>query len=416
MTCIGKFVATTLVFGTLVFPALPVEAGEVTQVDGQTIVRNSEPALPAVELKLEELWRRGGEDDDVMIGLPVEALADEEGRVYLADQQLCQVFVFGPEGELIKTLSREGEGPGEVRGPIDLVRLPDETFGLAEFFPGKIIKVTYDDLPAGEITVDVSGGVTGGFTMQTMAESWGGHLLMAGSRSLPQEKFTERTHFLAAVDQDGVQTVRYMEQVSRIQRPHSVVHENDFLPSFPLASALGPDGRVYTPRDRENYMVNVFQADGTLDRVIERPDFKTWKRNKLDTNRITALFESWAGANPDTWPEFDLKKTDRAINTLHIDGRGRLWVQHSRSNRDLPDGTFLSLDLYDPEGNWLREVRLICEGSPVSDGVRFLRDGRILLIKGFVVARLACLGSGTATLGEDDTETIEIICYKLPEV
>ena len=34
----------------------------------------------------------------------------------------------------------------------------------------------------------------------------------------------------------------------------------------------------------------------------------------------------------------------------------------------------------------------------------------------FVVARLACLGSGTATLGEDDTETIEIICYRLPEV
>jgi len=133
-------------------------------------------------------------------------------------------------------------------------------------------------------------------------------------------------------------------------------------------------------------------------------------------NRITALFESWAGANPDTWPEFDLEKTERAINTLHIDGQGRLWVQHSRSNRDQPEGTFLSLDLYDPEGNWLREVSLVCEGSSISDGVRFLRDGRILLIKGFVVARLACLGSGSATLGEDDTETIEIICYKLPEV
>ena len=399
---IGKIVALALLLAT--------------QATGQTIMKNTEPALPPVALELEELWRRGGEDDEVMIGLPVEALSDEEGRVYLADQQLCQVFVFDAEGELVKTLSREGEGPGEVRGPIDLVRLPDDTFGLAEFFPGKIIKVNYEDLPAGEITIDVSGGVTGGFTMQTMAEASGNHLLMAGSRSLPQEKFTERTHFLAAVDQDGVQTVRYMEQVSRIERPHSVVHENDFLPSFPLASALGPDGRVYTPRDRESYAVNVFNADGTLDRVIERPDFKPWKRNKLDMNRITALFESWAGANPDTWPEFDLEKTERAINTLHIDGQGRLWVQHSRSNRDLPDGTFLSLDLYDPEGNWLREVSLVCEGSSVSDGVRFLRDGRILLIKGFVVARLACLGSGTATLGEDDTETIEIICYKLPEV
>jgi len=99
-----------------------------------------------------------------------------------------------------------------------------------------------------------------------------------------------------------------------------------------------------------------------------------------------------------------------------VDGKGRLWVQHSRSNRDQPDGTFLNLDLYDVQGHWQREVSLLCEGSPVSDGIRFLRDGRILLIRGFVVARLACLGSGTATLGADDTETVEIICYRLPEI
>ena len=397
-------------------PVVTAVAGETSQVDDHTVVRNTEPALPMLELELEELWRRGGESDEVMIGLPVEALADEEGRVYLADQQLCQVHVFDREGEFVKTLSREGDGPGEVRGPVDMVRLPDGSIGLAEFFPGKITKVTFEDLPAGEIMVDVSGGKIGGFTMQTMAASSGPHLIVAGSRSLPQEKFTERTHFLAAIDQEGNQTVRYMEQVSRIQRPHSVVHENDFLPSFPLASALGPDGRVYTPRDRENYAINVFLADGTLDRVIERPDFKTWTRNKLDTRRVRTLFESWAGANPDTWPRFDLKKTDRAINTLHIDGQGRLWVQHSRSNRDLPDDTFLSLDLYDAQGHWQREVRLVCEGSSVSDGFRFLGDGRILLIKGFVVARLACLGSGTATLGEEETESIEGICYRLPQI
>jgi 6-bladed beta-propeller len=379
-------------------------------------VPNTKSAFPAIQLDLDEIWRRGGSDDEeVMIGLPVEALADNQGRVYLADQQLCQIFVFSPNGKLIKTLSREGEGPGEVRGPVDMVRLPDGTIGLAEFFPGKIIKMTYEDVSAGEITVDVSAGQTGGFTMQTMAESQGEHLVIAGSRTVPEDKFSERTHFLAAVDQQGRETVRYMEQVSRIQRPHSVVHENDFLPSFPLASALGPDGRVYTPADRNHYAINVFLADGTLDKVIKRPDFKTWKRNKLDKQRIESLFQSWAGANPDTWPEFDLKKTERAINTLHVDGQGRLWVQHSRSNRDLPEGVFLSLDLYDPQGHWLREVQLKCEGNPVSDGIRFLRDGRILLIRGFVVARLACLGSGTATLGEDDTESIEIICYKLPE-
>lgn len=404
------------ILGCLLAAASWTAAVPEASADEVATTSNESPAFAPVTLELEELWRRGAEGDDVMIGLPVEAISDPAGRVYLADQQLCQVFVFGPDGELLKTLGREGDGPGEVRGPVDMVRFDDGTIGLAEFFPGKITKLDFDGQPAGQITVDVGGGETGGFTIQTMAERQGEHLLMAGSRSVPGEKFTERVHFLASIGPDGVEQVRYMEQVSRIQRPHSVVHENDFLPGFPLASALGPDGRVYTPADREHYAINVYLPDGTLEKVITRPDFKTWPRDRRDTRRVTALFQSWAGQNPDTWPRFDLKDTERAITALHIDGQGRLWVQHSRSNRDQPDGTFLSLDLYDADGVWQREVRLNCEGNPISDGIRFLRDGRVLLIKGFVVARLACLGTGVATLGEDDTKTIEIICYKLPEV
>jgi hypothetical protein len=394
----------------------PSYAGELIEIDGETHVVNTTPALPPVTLELEELWRAGGDDEGVMIGLPVEAIADDDGRVYLADQQLCQVFVFGPDGRLERTLGKQGEGPGEVSGPVDVVLLPDGTVGLAELFPGKLVKVTHDGIPAGTITIDVSGGTGGGFTIQTMAECAGQHLIVAGSRSVPRERVLERVHFLAAVDADGRQTVRYLEQTSAIQRPHSVVHENDFLPCFPLANALDADGRVYAPRERDRYEIAVFHADGSIDRVIERPDFATWPRDARDRRRILALFRAWASPNPETWPEFDLEKTERAITALNVDGRGRLWVQHSRSNRELPAGTFLNLDLYDRAGHWQREVRLVCEGNPVSDGLRFLGDGRVLLIKGFVVARLSCLGAGAGTLGEDDTETIEIVCYRIPEI
>ncbi|MDD5720383.1 MAG: hypothetical protein PHQ53_11910 [Candidatus Krumholzibacteria bacterium] len=372
------------------------------------------PEQPPLTLHLEELWRDGGANDDFMIGLPVEAVADTDGRVYLADQQLCRVFVFERDGQLAGTLSREGEGPGEVRGPVDVVLLPDGTVGVAEFFPGRLVKLTRDDLPAGEVVIDVGRGKTGGFTIQTMAESAGEHLLVAGSRSVPKERVLERTHFLAMIDQQGRELVRFTEQIAEIQRPHSVVHEDDFLPCFPLASTLGPDGRVYAPRARDRYEVAVYRPDGALERVIERPEFITWRRDQRDHRRILALFQAWASPNPETWPEFDLEKTERAISALHIDDRGRLWVQHSRSNRNQPDGVFLTLDLYAPDGRWLREVSLVCEGNSISDGLRFLRDGRVLLIKGFVVARLACLGGSSATFGEDDAATVEIVCYRLP--
>jgi hypothetical protein len=386
-----------------------------TAAPGQTTIRASAPALPPVTLELEEQWRAGG-DDGVMIGLPVEAVADGSGRVYLADQQLCQVDVFGPDGTFEGTLGREGEGPGEVRGPVDVVTLPDGTIGIAEIFPGKLVKVTREDLPAGEIVIDVGEGRRGGFTIQTMADAAGDHLLVAGSRSVPRERVLERTHFLAMIDQEGKETARFVEQVSRIQRPHSVVHENDFLPCFPLASTLGPDGRVYAPGERDAYQVQVFAPDGRLLYRIERPDFATWTRDERDHRRVLALFHAWASPNPETWPEFDILPTERAIQSLHIDGQGRLWVQHSRSNRGQDDGVFLTLDLYTPDGTWLREVSLRCEGNPISDGIRFLGDGRVLLIKGFVVARLACLGGASASFGEDDAETVEIICYRLPEI
>jgi hypothetical protein len=300
--------------------------------------------------------------------------------------------------------------------PVDIVKLPDGTLGIAEFFPGKLVKVTKEDIPAGDVIYDMSGeGDVSGITLQTMAEAAGEHLMIAGSRSVPKPGILERSHFLASVDASGKKILNYVERVSEIERPHSVVHEDDFLPCFALANAQDSSGRIYAPVDREKYAVSVFNPGGDLLHTIERPDFKPWKRDELDWQRIEALFHAWAGGNPDTYPEFDLKDTERAVSALHIDGKDRLWVQHSRSNRDLPEGVFLNLDLYDAEGHWQREVRLVCEGSPISDGIRFLGDGRLLLIKGFVVARLACLGSGQATLGADDTETIEIICYRLPE-
>ena len=395
----------------LICLALPALADEVR-------LARETPVDPPLRIELEELWRAGGDEDDVMIGLPVEVMAGPEGRVYLADQQLCQIHVFEADGTPAAPLGREGEGPGEVRGPVDMIRLPDGTIGLAEFFPGRVVKLTPEGEPAGRITVDVSGGegsAAEGFTIQTMAECAGEHMIIAGSRSVPQPHVLERSHFLASIDQDGRQLVRYAEQVSKIQRPHSVVHENDFLACFALANALGPDGRVYVPLERERYAISVFEPDGTLVHVIERPDFVTWPRDERDRKRVLSLFQTWASPNPETWPEFDLKDTERAITSLNIDGRGRLWVQHSRSNRDLPEGVFQRLDLYDPDGTWRREVDVVCDGRPVSDGLRFLGDGRVVLIKGFVTARLACLGAGAGTIGEDDTEVVEIVCYRLPE-
>ncbi|NNF37315.1 MAG: hypothetical protein HKN71_01500, partial [Gemmatimonadetes bacterium] len=40
--------------------------------------------------------------------------ADDEGSIYVLDYQAAEVRVFSPEGSHVRTLSRRGEGPGEI--------------------------------------------------------------------------------------------------------------------------------------------------------------------------------------------------------------------------------------------------------------------------------------------------------------
>ncbi len=72
------------------------------------ILDNDGPSQGVVPLDLVELWRAGGEDEDVIFGRIVDLKRHANGNVYVLDNQLCQVVVFSPDGEHLEDLSREG--------------------------------------------------------------------------------------------------------------------------------------------------------------------------------------------------------------------------------------------------------------------------------------------------------------------
>jgi hypothetical protein len=321
------------------------------------------------------------------------------------------VEVISPTGEHLRTLSREGDGPGEVRRPRDVVLLPDGNVGLLELFPAKLVKLT----PLGQPreTMLIGGEASaGGFTAASQCISRGEILLLAGQRTTQSQTGQRRDMFLCRLSESGEELVRYREATMTLdfQKLHFV--ERELQPSFHLASAVGPDGRVYVPQAWERYAIEVFHPDGTLQQVIER-EFENRARTEEELRRVNALFDA-SDRNIPYEVTREIEPCNPAIAAMHVDADGNLWVQHSRSGEDQPMGTMLTLDLFDPTGHYQQEVAIACEGDPEYDGLEFLPDGRVLLIKGYVLAGMARTDLGSVPLGEEEeSSAMEIICCRM---
>jgi hypothetical protein len=80
----------------------------------------------------------GGEDEDVIFGRITDLAMHPDGTFYVLDNQLAHVVVISSEGEYLGEISREGDGPGELRQPMGLVLLTDDLLGIGSGFPAKL--------------------------------------------------------------------------------------------------------------------------------------------------------------------------------------------------------------------------------------------------------------------------------------
>lgn len=385
--------------------ALPIRADA-------PVVHSSAPQQPSRRLRFEEDWRLGGEDSELLFGLMVGATADSAGNVYLMDQQLNQVTVVSPQGEVLRQLFREGEGPGEIRTPQGIAVLQDGRVGLVQQFPGKLILVDAQGDPAGALTFAGGGAGKQGYTMAAGCTARAGTFLLAGMHQVPEGETILRTSYLAAIQlADGSERIRYRSHLTVLDPRKAHFSEREmFAPCY--THALGSDGRVYCARDWREYAIEVLSPGGALERVITR-DFAPLARDQRAKDRMNELFRVQAAQlpYPITW---EIEPAEQYITGLRVDAGGRLWVSHNRSNSALPTGVFTSYDIFDAAGRWIRIVHVACAGDPAYDGLLFLPDDRVLLVKGLILASLTASGSQGANFDEDGgSGEMEVICGRL---
>ncbi len=393
---------------------------ETAIVDGVPHVRNGVAPRDGVRtLELEELWRVGGEDDDIFFGLVTRVRADERGNLYVMDGQLSEVHVYDPDGARLRTLFGEGEGPGEIRGPRDLILLDDGRVGALQEMPGKLIFVERDGRPAGSMRVGGEGTSHGGFCQTFGAFARGDLVALSGFVQSPGEEpgTLLQTNFLARFDETGRQRARYCERSNLIVFDAFVFDELKHLAGFWWNADIGADQHVYAAPYLDRYEVHVFDPIGPLVRVIERA-YDPVRRTPAECQEFTDYVKAIYANAP---VEVEVKPSDfepvilYMQRGLRVHADGTLWVLTSRGVREQAAGVLATFDVFDPAGVFIRQVSVRVPGDGRNDGIFFVAPDRAVVVKGYTDAMVAQFAGGTRLddgAGEG-AALMEVIVYRV---
>ncbi len=391
-------------------------AAKVEVIDGVPHVRSgAKPESGHQTMKLEELWRVGGdEDEDTLFGVILNVMAGDNEEIYLLDMQLSEVQVYSPDGEHLRTLSRTGDGPGESRNPSDMLFLPCGNLGLVQAFPGKVTKIDLEGNPAGTVTLGGQDPTQGGFSMIFDAKSRGESIFFAGMEIAQQgQTGQKRTSFLASFSPEGLEKTRYLEMIQELDLTRFEVIERDNYFVYPRRWDIGTGGRVYAAPHRNRYAINVYSPDGRLERVIER-EYTPRRRTPEEQRRIEDIAAAQTRQMPFEF-KMELENTEPDISGIRAAEDGSIWVLSSSGSFEQSKGIMATYDVFDADGVFRRQVSVECEGNGARDGLFFIGKDRVVLVKGLVDAAVNMQAGGMGSGAEDeaDAEPMSVVCYRI---
>jgi hypothetical protein len=293
------------------------------------------------------------EGEDVYVfGRISGVTVDSRGQIHVADSQALEIRVFSREGEFLRRVGRDGEGPGEFRHIGGLALAPDGVAAL--------------DGILGRVTVFGSTGEV----IQTFRLRRPYMLLkpFAAMGFGPQGQFLDRARLsmTTGVDSLGVTasgadgTEFYSALLGVIQEDQVWIERNGMLfRSFPrplapqVSFSFGPGGLAYLSRGDE-YRIDVFSPTGDSLRTIRRPVEPRPVTTEQRDSALAVVFETFERAGENPGREVELPDRNPVIMGLMPDFQGNLWVL----NHGEAEGGQSEWSVHDPAGRYLGPILL----------------------------------------------------------
>lgn len=306
---------------------------------------------------LVEQNRFSGEDGtDSELGEPRSIAVDDQGRVYVVDSKPAAIKVFSPNGQLVRTIGREGEGPGEfrigfiaVRGPHLVLHDPRVSRTSVWDTAGTFIRSWHTSCCYWtDIQVDKAGRI---YIPSMVAPKAG-----EPPRGTPWVRWTTEgaaidTVWVPAQPDEKVWTVTAKRDGKNVSMMSTSI---PFRPS--LTYTLDPDGGLLFGHTEE-YSIVRSRTGSDTSRVFGRawiPDPVTdVRRNSELESQIKGAIESFGEDNlRAAFKLEDIPATFPAFMNLWIDGSGRVWARRYA----VADTSRSYFDVFDSEGAYLGPV------------------------------------------------------------